>query len=506
MSTALHLINKPPVQFPTLPEQYASHPVPSLQDFHELWKAWDTVSQDMISEEELLEKPIKLRNACIFYLGHIPAFLDIHLMRATSGAATDPAYYHQIFERGIDPDVDDPEKCHAHSEVPDEYPLIKDMLAYQSRVRKRVLDLFASDKAMQDRKVQRALWLGLEHEIMHLETLLYMLVQSEKTLPPPSTIQPDFEAMAKQAEKATVPNEWFQIPEQQIQIGIDDPDDNSGPEHYMGWDNERPRRSARVGKFEIKGRPITNREYATFLEKTGTSGMPASWTMSEHALNGHANGHVNGHSNGYSNGSSPASPSKAFLSGKSVRTVYGPVSLQFALDWPVSASYDELTACAQYMGGRIPTFEEARSAYRYADTIRQKEAQQSLSPTIPAVNGHLVNDGVEETPPNGQAKPHPAGKASGLNPRDLFVDLTHTNTCFKHWHPMPVSDKGNKLGGQSDMGGLWEWTSTTLEPWQGFQAMDLYPGYTADFFDDKHNIVLGGSWATLPRIAGRKSL
>lgn len=29
---------------------------------------------------------------------------------------------------------------------------------------------------------------------------------------------------------------------------------------------------------------------------------------------------------------------------------------------------------------------------------------------------------------------------------------------------------------------------------------------TVDFFDGKHNIVLGGSWATHPRLAGRKSL
>jgi hypothetical protein len=28
----------------------------------------------------------------------------------------------------------------------------------------------------------------------------------------------------------------------------------------------------------------------------------------------------------------------------------------------------------------------------------------------------------------------------------------------------------------------------------------------ADFFDGKHNIILGGSWATFPRIAGRSSL
>ena len=33
-----------------------------------------------------------------------------------------------------------------------------------------------------------------------------------------------------------------------------------------------------------------------------------------------------------------------------------------------------------------------------------------------------------------------------------------------------------------------------------------YQVFMPDFFDDKHNIVLGGSWATHPRIAGRKSL
>lgn len=95
------------------------------------------------------------------------------------------------------------------------------------------------------------------------------------------------------------------------------------------------------------------------------------------------------------------------------------------------------------------------------------------------------------------------------------------------------------------MGGVWEWTSSVLQKHEGFEPMPLYPNYTgkgpslrpheplasgfcfsiglsldihvirslliyrvslADFFDGKHNIVLGGSWATIPRIAGRKSL
>ena len=71
-----------------------------------------------------------------------------------------------------------------------------------------------------------------------------------------------------------------------------------------------------------------------------------------------------------------------------------------------------------------------------------------------------------------------SGTVSGLNPHDLFIDLEGTNVGFKHWHPVSVVEKGNKLCGQSDLGGVWEWTSTVLEKHDGFEPMELYPGYT----------------------------
>jgi hypothetical protein len=37
------------------------------------------------------------------------------------------------------------------------------------------------------------------------------------------------------AAKESVPNKWFTIPEQYIVIGMDDPEDNSGPDHHFGW-------------------------------------------------------------------------------------------------------------------------------------------------------------------------------------------------------------------------------------------------------------------------------
>lgn len=72
-----------------------------------------------------------------------------------------------------------------------------------------------------------------------------------------------------------------------------------------------------------------------------------------------------------------------------MRTVYGPVPLKYALHWPVFASYDELASCAAWMGGRIPTMEEARSIYSHVDGLKLKEAEQRLGKTVPAVNGFV---------------------------------------------------------------------------------------------------------------------
>ncbi|OBT47156.1 hypothetical protein VE00_03082 [Pseudogymnoascus sp. WSF 3629] len=527
----IHMLTKRAKPFLLHPSQYALTPTPTLEDWRGLWSTWDTVARGMIPNNELLAKPIKLRNACIFYLGHIPTFLDMQLSKATGVPLCEPSHYPQIFERGIDPDVDNPDNCHAHSEIPDQWPPVEEILEYQAQVRRKVEGLYASGASESSRKVGRSLWIGLEHEIMHLETLLYMLLQSDNRMPPPRTVRPDFEERARRDAEREVENQWFTIPEQEITLGLDDPEDNSGDGHF-GWDNEKPMRKAHVRSFQAKGRPITNEEYAIYLDATDNENLPASWTrqhangdLTAHTPNGNTNGytngngltngngHTNGHgytngngltngnghtngngylSNGYTNGHTKLHPS--YISNILVRTVYGPVSLAHALHWPVSASYDELTRCAKWMGGRIPTAEEARSIYSYADEMRLKEVRNARR--VPAVNAHLVNNGVEESPPlRNPANTHSA----------LFTNLEGANVGFKHWHPVAVTADGDKLAGQGEMGGVWEWTSSVLERHEGFREMELYPAYTADFFDGKHNVVLGGSWATHPRIAGRKS-
>jgi formylglycine-generating enzyme required for sulfatase activity len=47
------------------------------------------------------------------------------------------------------------------------------------------------------------------------------------------------------------------------------------------------------------------------------------------------------------------------------------------------------------------------------------------------------------------------------------------------------------------VGNGWEWTSSPFAPFPGFKAyISSYPGYSVDFFDDRHTVMLGASWAT----------
>jgi formylglycine-generating enzyme required for sulfatase activity len=328
----------------------------------------------MIPQEELLSKPIKLRNACIFYLGHIPTFLDIHLTRVTTGIPTEPSYYPQIFERGIDPDVDNPELCHSHSEIPESWPPVQEIVGFQERVRNRVRQQYATEASQMNHSLKRALWMGFEHEAMHLETFLYMLLQSDKSLLPPGVDPPDFAAMANQAETHSVTNEWITVPGQEISIGHDDPEDDIETDRIFGWDNERPKRSAVVASFQAKARPIINREYARYLEETKKQKTPASWVYEPPVIGTAETSNSTDGPDGRANGESAI---QNYLTGRYVRTFFGKVPLAQALHWPTVTSYDELEGCAKWMNGRIPTANEVRSIYAFVERSRSSDEEPS---------------------------------------------------------------------------------------------------------------------------------
>ncbi|RKF58925.1 Ergothioneine biosynthesis protein 1 [Erysiphe neolycopersici] len=482
----LYLLTKSVTKFESNSALNDTLGLPTIQDWRNTWGIWDLITNDLTPENLIHSKSIELRNPFIFYFGHIPTFLDIQISKFKEEPVFQSSNFYEIFERGIDPDVDDPKKCHQHSIIPDSWPSVKDILQYQLKVRAKVHALYETDHI--PRNLARVIWLGFEHELMHIETYLYMLLESGESLPPTKET-PNFEVDAIKAKEARVPNEWFHIPKQQVKIGLDDPEDNLANKGPFGWDNEKPSRTIEVPSFQAQARPLTNEDYLLYLVKTHKIKIPASWTFNHKPTN-QANSHFydslieNSSLKSHLNEIETPFLTKENSENIYVRTLYDLVPLNHALDWPVTASYDELAGCAKWMNARIPTFEEVRSIYSYVESQRSKEAP---------INTDHVRENNLTLPLN------------STTAQSLFANLDRANVGLKNWHPVAVTNQGHRLAGQAEMGGVWEWTSSTLQKYEGFEPMSLYPGYTADFFDGKHNIILGGSWATHPRIAGRKS-
>lgn len=178
----LHVLERPPFTFPLLQHvssqsQSSANPytLPTLTELKELWTAWDLVTLGMIPPSLLHEKPIDLRHKPLFYIGHLPTFNAILLTNYTREPLPEPRSYAKIFERGIDPHVDDPEHCHNHSEVPEkdeDWPVLPEVLAYRDRVRAlvtKVLKQVASGERKLTRRLARTMMMMFEHEGFHIE-------------------------------------------------------------------------------------------------------------------------------------------------------------------------------------------------------------------------------------------------------------------------------------------------------------------------------------------------
>ncbi|KAF6760178.1 DUF323 domain-containing protein [Ephemerocybe angulata] len=411
----LYILERPSFVFPLLSSQPRLHtstpfcmsserqyPHP-LTKWQNMWKAWDLVTLRMIPEEMLHQKPIDLRHKCLFYIGHIPTFLDMLLSKSIGGSPSEPAHFWNIFERGIDPHVDDPTHCHNHSEVPDkdeDWPSLDSILSFRDRVRQRLLNLYAeleSGKHVLTRNIARTLVMTLEHEGFHVETLLYMLIQraGTGTLPPPGFQTPEWSMLSEQWRHTPPPSTAFaSLGPTTLTLGHDDSEADDGDAAFnnldditnraYGWDNESPARVVEVGAFKAEWRPISNVDYMDFWRASDEREMPKSWVEESGEIK--------------------------------VRTLYGPVPMCIAGAWP-------LKAFAQFKGGRLPTEPELR----------------------------------------------------------LFLDT----------YDVGHEGGANSYGGKGTNGGVWEWTSTKFDTHEGLVPTNLVHW---------HHVVLGASYATIPRL------
>ncbi len=385
------------------------------------WRRSDRIF-DLLAPEALYERPIALRQPFLFYVGHLPAFGFNQVIAGLLGRTSPHAELDQLFARGIDPvgvDRYEPDR-------PEHWPTLAQTLGYRDHVRAVLRDAIAEVAGMAGRDVLadhgRVLHLVIEHELMHHETLLYMVQQLDRRLVrrPPFVPSPRFDGGVAPARVA--------VPGGRVRLGAD------FDRVPFGWDNEFPSTAQDVHAFQVDRTPVRNREWLAFVRAGGYE-RPELWTADGWAWKERV-----GHR-------APAFWWNVCGAWR-YRTLFDDVPLDLVGDWPVYVSWAEADAYARWAGGMLPSEAEF----------------------------HRAADGVR------------------------WGDPETGNYDFRQWSPEPVgrSAAGESVFGVRDLvGNGWEWTRSVFAPFPGFTAWArTYPGYSADFFDGRHQVMLGASWAT----------
>jgi len=390
----------------------------------------------IVRSHALYERPIAERHRIVFYIGHLEAF-DWNLLRERAlGLSSVNPEFDRLFAFGIDPVGGG-----LPTDQPHDWPSLQRVREYVQQVREtldRELEPALSSGANRvngEFPVQLLLNVAIEHRLMHAETLAYMLHQLPLDQKVKALRRADVLASAA-GHVATSGS--IEIPEGRASLGLsrDDP-------QAFGWDNEYEFHQVHVPAFAIDKYKVSNGEYLEFIraggydERSLWSDAGWSWKVEKgisHPVFWQRNG------------------------GEwHLRTMFEEIPLP--LDWPVYVSHAEGSAYARWAGKKLPS-----------------EAQW-----------HRAAFGT----PGGEERKYPWGNEP--------PDSRHGNFDFQRWDPVPVTafPAGQSAYGVAGMvGNGWEWTSSLFQPFAGFQRFSFYPGYSADFFDGKHYVMIGGSART----------
>jgi iron(II)-dependent oxidoreductase len=386
---------------------------------------------EIVRPEALFRRPIPERHRLIFYLGHLEAF-DWNLLRDRAlGTKSFHPEFDRLFAFGIDPVGGG-----LPTDQPSDWPSLATVRDYAARVR-ATLDqelrrgIFETDSQLEGGvSLDQLLNVAIEHRLMHLETLAYMLHQ----LPFDKKIA---QAGAPVVTSSPVAHRMVEIPAGETTLGI------SRHSQQFGWDNEFEQNTVSVPAFEIDQFAVTNRQYLDFMAAGGYE-IRALWSEADWDWK-------------ISNQISRP----VFWRRTGDRWLYRSMfeEIPLPLEWPVYVSHAEASAYARWARKSLPTEAEwHRAAYGT---------------------------------PDGAALAYPWGNDA---PGPKLV-----NADFVRWDPVPVNalPAGQSAFGVHGMiGNGWEWTSTIFTPFAGFEPFPFYPGYSADFFDDKHFVMKGGSART----------
>lgn len=388
-------------------------------------------------ESDLHESPGFGFRPIIWHLAHIGVFEAYWILQKLKGEPAPDERYERIFDPISTPREDSKD-----------LPTRREMEAYLARVREGVLDHLAraefdaNDPLLRDGYAFR---LVLEHERQHQETLAYllqMLDPAKKSRPTAPNVDAGSAPSSSTRTSEATKREMIEVPAAEFEMGA------SGAGGFA-YDNELPAHRIFVPAFRLARAPVTNEEFARFIEEGGYTRREfwdeVGWAYREKEDWQH-----------------PLYWSRETDRDWRVRAMFGEAELPPR--HPVTGvSWYEAGAYARFAGKRLPT---------------ESEWERAAAWDAGAVRTRLYAWGDEEPT---------AGRC---------------NFDLRHWGTTPVGafPEGASAEGCLDMtGNVWEWTSSKFAAYPGFKAFP-YPEYSEVWFDDDHRVLKGGSWATSPSV------
>ena len=231
-----------------------------------------------------------------------------------------------------------------------------------------------------------------------------------------------------------VPPDSVLVPGGPFTLGVD------GDDEPWSLDNERPAHTVDLPAFRIGRVPVTNAEWQEFVAAGGYD--DSRWWSRR----------------GWDHRVEAGLERPLFWSADGSRRRFGIVE-DIPPDEPVQhVCFFEAEAYAAWAGARLPTEQEWEKACAWDPHLgRRRRWPWGDSEWTPA----LANLGGEAL------RPAPVGAYEA---------------------------GASAYGVEQTIGDVWEWTSSSFEPWPGFAPM-LYADYSAPFFGGDFRVLRGGSWA-----------
>ena len=415
-----------------------------LNCFERTWGLFERLFDTFAGDDTFYVQPEPLRHPHIFYFGHTATFYINKLNLAKLiDFRINPAF-ESLFAIGVDEmSWDDLDSSQHH------WPAVEEVRAYRQKAREVVKEVIRTAPLAPPLGWEDPLWavlMGIEHERIHLETSSVLIRQTALR-----HLKHDSFWSVCPISGEPPANHLLPVPGDQVLLG------KARDHNQFGWDNEYGHHVADVDPFRASRYLVSNGEFLEFME-AGGYGEPRWWSPEGQAWLA------------FKKPEHPVFWVKHASRQGDVEWRYRTLLTEIPLpwDWPVDVNWLEAKAFCNWKAAatgksiRLPTEDEWACL--------------------------LNHSGIPDEPYWGEY-----GQAPG-------------NINLEHWaSSCPVGQFEFRDGFCDVVGNVWQWTETPMDAFPGFQVHPWYDDFSTPTFDNRHNLIKGGSWISTGNEANRHS-